>query len=98
MKKISTARRRSVLPAGDIPLAECEKIELVRVGRERRLLLCGVRRIVAYDAACMTFRLKGECVSVEGGDLRCTTYSGRTVGVQGDVRAIRFTPQKEEGI
>ncbi len=80
----------------EIPLLEREKIEIVRIQKERRVFLCGVRRILQYSDRCMIFLLQRETVIIEGEGLTCVSFTGGAVGVRGHLLSLRFRKEVHE--
>lgn len=93
MKQMN-ARLAALFLGGELPIGECEKLELVRVGGRRRAVLHGVRRILKYTSCEMRFALKEGSVTVVGSELTCTVYTDRTVEIEGKMQALAFS---EEG-
>ena len=84
-----------VFEEAELPSWEREKIEIVRSGKGRRILLCGVQKILQYGEAQMVFALRKERVSILGRCLVCTAYADGAVSVGGVVESVVFS--KEEG-
>lgn len=97
MKHKDGSIRGSFFHTTELPLSERERIEIVRVGERRRVVLCGVKRILQYGEKEMTFRLRGECVAIAGEGLSCTFYADGAVGVMGKVYSLRFLRDAEVG-
>lgn len=95
MKQKAGAGLRALFDVREMPLFEREKIEIVRKGKHRCILLCGVQRILQYDESEMKFALRQESVSVIGKNLICTTYADGAVSVEGDMESIRFHKTEE---
>ena len=96
MSEKKKGRLAALLATSEMPIAERERIEIVRVGRGRRVLLCGVRRILQYSAEKMMFALRQETVSVTGKELTCTAYADGAVSVCGGVQSISFTQEERQ--
>lgn len=95
MKKQNWQKRLFSLPSVDLPIGEKEKLEVVRAGKERRVTLNGVKRILQYDPACMRFSYGRQWVEIRGDGLCCTFYINGAVGVCGSVREIVFLGEEE---
>lgn len=91
MKQGMAERVRALFDTADAPSLEREKIEIVRSGRGRRILLCGVKRILRYGEKEMIFALQKEKIVISGSCLVCTAYSDGAISVGGTVESVSFT-------
>lgn len=60
---------------------------------QKELTVNGCRRILDYSPECILLSLGKTALRIEGSDLLCTVFGGRSVTVAGHIRAICF----EEG-
>lgn len=77
------------------PFREREKVEIVRVGRQRRAVLNGVTRILQYDNACMAFLLGKDRVELHGNGLSCVSYISGAIGIVGEIDRILFLGEEK---
>ncbi|MBQ7377968.1 MAG: YabP/YqfC family sporulation protein [Clostridia bacterium] len=84
-RKNTEKRRRLPTPYPSRVEAEC------RSDGQITLLLCGVRRIVAYTDEQIVFQMKSrEYVSILGKTLNCNTYYSGAVRILGRIDTIDF--------
>lgn len=91
MKQGIVEKAGAIWDGEELPSWEREKIEIVRSGKGRRILLCGVKKILRYGEAEMIFALQKERVSITGKCLVCTAYADGAVSVSGNVEAVSFS-------
>lgn len=72
------------------PFAERQKVEIVRIGKERRAVLNGVERILQYDNTCMAFLLGKDRIELHGNGLTCVSYISGAIGIVGKIDRILF--------
>ena len=89
MKKWNRHKRIDWLK-GEMPLATRERIEIIRAGEERQLIVNGVVRILQYGAEEMILALGKEELTIQGERLNCTTYVSGGIGVSGSVERLIF--------
>ena len=90
MKKRNRHKGLALL-TGEMPLAMRERIEILRVGEERQLVVNGVVRILQYGSEEMILALGKERLIIQGVDLDCMTYVSGAIGVRGIVTQLIFT-------
>ena len=91
--KDKKGRFSSFFAVSELPICEREKIEIFRVGKERKVLLSGVRRILLYSETEMRFALQNGRVSVLGQGLTCVGYEERRVAVSGTLLSVSFSEE-----
>lgn len=79
------------LITGEMPIATREKIEIIRMGEERQLIVNGVVRILQYGSEEMILALMKDQLVIRGIELDCTTYVSGAIGVRGRVEQLIFT-------
>ena len=90
MKRGIAEQVGALFDTAELPSWEREKIEIVRSGKGRRILLCGVKKILRYGETEMIFALREERVVISGKCLVCTAYADGAVSVGGTVDALSF--------
>lgn len=80
----------------ELPTAEREKIEIVRDGSGRKIVLNGVKRILQYDPLCMIFSLGKECLQIHGMGLDCVFYISGAIGIRGKIQSVVFVAREEK--
>lgn len=81
----------------ELPIAEREKIEIVRDGNDRKIVLNGVKRILQYDPLCMIFSLGKERLEIRGTGLDCVFYISGAIGIRGKIQSVVFAMREEKG-
>lgn len=59
------------------------------------LFIQGCRRILKYSPCHMILEVKGDCVSVKGERLVCTSYHAGTVSVEGLICSLCFSERED---
>lgn len=80
---------------GELPIGEREKIEIVRVGGERQLIVNGITRILHYGTDKMILALGKERLEIMGEGLDCMTYVSGAIGIRGQVDRVVFGGQEK---
>ncbi|MBQ8175342.1 MAG: YabP/YqfC family sporulation protein [Clostridia bacterium] len=88
-------KKRVFSSSGELPITEREKIEIVRVGRDRRIVINGIKRILQYDRSCMAFSLGKERLEIHGEELDCISYISGAIGISGKIRELCFCYEEE---
>ena len=73
-----------------LPMGECNRIEMTRMGGGRLMLVEGVRQILLYGAEEMAFLMKKERLIVRGKNLDCVSYASGAIGITGEFFSVSF--------
>lgn len=87
--KIRTIRSMLTGPIG-LPVGENEKIEIVRKGKSRSVLIEGIRRILLYGTDEMAFSMPGGQLVIHGKGLDCISYVSGAIGITGEIASLSF--------
>ena len=78
-----------------LPIGEKEKIEIVKKGKYRSVLIEGVRGILLYGTEEMAFSTSDGRVELLGRDMECTNYVSGAVGITGEISTLAFVTEGE---
>jgi sporulation protein YqfC len=70
--------------------------DLCEVRGRRELTVSGCRRILQYGPDRVTLQMKRYVLTVEGRMLRCLTFCGSCVGIDGEIVRICFDGGEDE--
>ena len=74
------------------------KSPLIVLEGSKRLTVHGCRRILSYTTEELLLSLGGSALRIEGGRLRCSSFSGGAITVLGEIQGMRYEhpPQERE--